>query len=102
MSSTKKIVLALGGFAIVGAAVYSNLDSLVYREGSHLSYEKEKLIESLEGYRKKCGRYPLTKEGLDQALSKECSGRSRKNKNSFSSFDYASDGENYRLEVKDP
>lgn len=110
--SLVEILIALTLLALAGTFVVSNvIDSLREGEINSAKIQIQKLGEVLTDYRRKCGLYPTTEQGLDALVSPPTTGRECKRypPNGFIQggkipqdpwgyeFAYNSDGRNYEI-----
>lgn len=110
--SLVEILIALTLLALAGTFVVSNvIDSLREGEVNSAKIQIQKLGEILTDYRRKCGIYPTTEQGLDALIAPPTSGREcrRYPPNGFIQggkipedpwgyeFLYESDGRKYRI-----
>lgn len=110
--SLVEILIALTLLALAGTFVVSNVvDSLREGEINSAKIQIQKLGEILTDYRRKCGLYPSSEQGLDALISAPTSGREcrRYPPNGFISggkipqdpwgyeFVYNSDGRSYEI-----
>lgn len=110
--SLVEILIALTLLAIAGTFVVQNVfQSLEEGKVSSAKIQIGKLGEILRDYRRKCGSYPTTDQGLDALISKPTGGKECKKypPNGFiesgkipldpweNEFDYQSDGKRYEI-----
>lgn len=110
--SLVEILIALTLLALAGTFVVSNvIDSLREGEVNSAKIQIQKLGEILTDYRRKCGLYPTTEQGLDALIAAPTTGREcrRYPPNGFISggkipqdpwgyeFIYQSDGRSYQI-----
>jgi general secretion pathway protein G len=110
--SLVEILIALTLLAIAGTFVVQNVfQSLEEGRVSSAKIQIGKLGEILRDYRRKCGGYPLTEQGLDALVSKPSGGKECKKypPNGFiesgkvpvdpweNDFEYESDGKRYEI-----
>ena len=106
--SLVEILIALTLLALAGTFVVSNVfDSLREGEINSAKIQIQKLEEILTDYRRKCGRYPTTDQGLDALVSNPGEACKRYPPNGFikdgkipmdpwdNEFGYESDGRKY-------
>jgi general secretion pathway protein G len=110
--SLVEILIALTLLAIAGTFVVQNVfQSLEEGRVSSAKIQIGKLGEILRDYRRKCGGYPLTEQGLDALVAKPSGGKECKKypPNGFiesgkvpvdpweNDFEYESDGKRYEI-----
>lgn len=110
--SLVEILIALTLLAIAGTFVVQNVfQSLEEGKVSSAKIQIGKLGEILRDYRRKCGMYPTSEQGLDALIAKPTGGRECKKypPNGFiesgkipldpweNEFDYQSDGRRYEI-----
>ncbi len=78
--SLVEILIALTLLGIAGAFVVSNVfDNLQEGKQQAAEIQMQKLGEILRDYRRKCGLYPTSDQGLDALLAKPTGGRECRN-----------------------
>ena len=109
--SLVEILIAITLLGVVGTLVVSNvIDSLREGETNSTKIQIKSLGKILLDYKRKCGTYPTTDQGLDALVEKPTSGKECKRypPNGFidgvvpedpwgSDFEYTSDGRKYTI-----